>query len=302
MALAHRLGIRCVFQELSLCPNLTVAENARVMHGALRGFGWRKRAGDLIIAKPLLLWVNDGLMAVFFVVIGLELKREILEGELASVSQAAMDEAGRFWDALNVSERQERFTVCFVGTLSRRIEFDTVLMGIERLSTESRARIRIVLCGTGEREHDLRARVADTDCILLPGFIDAARMTVLMRRSHAGLLPYPSQSDFRRSIPNKVFDYLTAGLPIITCLTGVTGDLVTDSRCGWLYQNDDAEDLATLLMRLAADPEGVASAAARSRQLSQKYSAEQVYGHFREQLAVLVRNGQQPWKPLTSCN
>ena len=32
-----RHGIRCVFQELSLCPNLTVAENARIMHPALRG-------------------------------------------------------------------------------------------------------------------------------------------------------------------------------------------------------------------------------------------------------------------------
>ncbi|MCW6509216.1 sugar ABC transporter ATP-binding protein [Lichenifustis flavocetrariae] len=48
---AHRLGIRCVFQELSLCPNLTVAENARILHPALRGFGWRRRAGELIISK-----------------------------------------------------------------------------------------------------------------------------------------------------------------------------------------------------------------------------------------------------------
>ena len=49
--LAHRLGIRCVFQELSLCPNLTVAENTRVFHGALSGWGWRRRAGGLIGAK-----------------------------------------------------------------------------------------------------------------------------------------------------------------------------------------------------------------------------------------------------------
>jgi ribose transport system ATP-binding protein len=48
---AKALGIRCVFQELSLCPNLTVAENARVFHPALRGWNWRKRAGDLIRAK-----------------------------------------------------------------------------------------------------------------------------------------------------------------------------------------------------------------------------------------------------------
>ncbi|MDU8927042.1 sugar ABC transporter ATP-binding protein [Alisedimentitalea sp. MJ-SS2] len=44
-------GIRCVFQELSLCPNLTVAENARIFHPSLTGFGWKRRAGRMILAK-----------------------------------------------------------------------------------------------------------------------------------------------------------------------------------------------------------------------------------------------------------
>lgn len=48
-ARARAFGLRCVFQELSLCPNLTVAENARVVHPAIRGFGWRRRAGRLIL-------------------------------------------------------------------------------------------------------------------------------------------------------------------------------------------------------------------------------------------------------------
>ena len=51
VTLAQGLGIRCVFQELSLCPNLTVAENARINHAALKGLGWRRRAGDLIRAR-----------------------------------------------------------------------------------------------------------------------------------------------------------------------------------------------------------------------------------------------------------
>jgi len=50
VALAQQLGIRCVFQELSLCPNLTVAENARIIHPSLNGYGWRTRAGRLIMA------------------------------------------------------------------------------------------------------------------------------------------------------------------------------------------------------------------------------------------------------------
>jgi ribose transport system ATP-binding protein len=45
---ARQHGIRCVFQELSLCPNLSVAENTRLMSPALRGFGWRRRASGLI--------------------------------------------------------------------------------------------------------------------------------------------------------------------------------------------------------------------------------------------------------------
>ena len=48
VAQAHKLGIRCVFQELSLCPNLTVAETIHVLHPSITGFGWRTRAGRLI--------------------------------------------------------------------------------------------------------------------------------------------------------------------------------------------------------------------------------------------------------------
>ncbi len=51
IAAARAAGLRCVFQELSLCPNLTVAENVRILHAGLGGWGWRKRAGRLIVAE-----------------------------------------------------------------------------------------------------------------------------------------------------------------------------------------------------------------------------------------------------------
>ncbi len=47
--LAHRLGIRCVFQELSLCPNLSVIENTKIFHRSLKGRGWSRSATKLIM-------------------------------------------------------------------------------------------------------------------------------------------------------------------------------------------------------------------------------------------------------------
>jgi NhaA family Na+:H+ antiporter len=52
------------------------------------------RIGTLEIAKPLLLWVNDGLMAVFFFLVGLEVKRELLEGELSRPANVLLPALG----------------------------------------------------------------------------------------------------------------------------------------------------------------------------------------------------------------
>ena len=52
------------------------------------------QVGTLVINKPLLLWVNDGLMAVFFFLIGLEIKREIMDGELSSFDQIILPGMG----------------------------------------------------------------------------------------------------------------------------------------------------------------------------------------------------------------
>ncbi|MDH3673668.1 MAG: Na+/H+ antiporter NhaA [Gammaproteobacteria bacterium] len=64
------------------------------VYGALLDTTVAIQVGTLAINKPLLLWVNDGLMAVFFFLIGLEVKREITEGELSSFAQIVLPGLG----------------------------------------------------------------------------------------------------------------------------------------------------------------------------------------------------------------
>jgi Na+:H+ antiporter, NhaA family len=54
------------------------------------GFSWQ----FIDLSKPLVLWINDGLMALFFLLVGLEIKREVMEGSLSQPSQVALPIAG----------------------------------------------------------------------------------------------------------------------------------------------------------------------------------------------------------------
>lgn len=63
-------------------------------YNALLNIPVELRFGALEIAKPLVLWINDGLMSIFFLLVGLELKREFMEGELSRPDQIILPGVG----------------------------------------------------------------------------------------------------------------------------------------------------------------------------------------------------------------
>ena len=78
----------------ALCALFIANSPLNTLYGSLIDLPFGIRLGDFKIDKPLLLWVNDGLMAIFFFLVGLELKREFVEGELSSVKKVILPAIG----------------------------------------------------------------------------------------------------------------------------------------------------------------------------------------------------------------
>lgn len=117
---ANALGIRCIFQELSLCPNLRVFENLRLMHPSVRGFGWRRVARQLI---------GDMLDRIFP---GHGIDPDVPTGALP-IDQRQMVEIAR---GFTVTDRELRLLVLDESTSSLHADSSRQLLEYMRLAVE----------------------------------------------------------------------------------------------------------------------------------------------------------------------
>ena len=191
-----------------------------------------------------------------------------------------MEKAQRFWSGLGIGADPGEFLVCFFGTIGRQFDLETVIMAARRLEGGAR-RFRFVLCGSGDMLPHYRKLAGDIPSVEFPGWVGAAEIWTLMRIARAGLAPYRNSIDFRLSLPNKSIEYLSAGLPLVSSLTGELERLLEEHGCGVTYTEGDAESLATTLVELYDHRAGLETMAANALALYQgRFTAESIYNEL----------------------
>lgn len=185
---------------------------------------------------------------------------------------------------------------CFLGKFSHRLDIKTVIEAA-RIAEDAGSRVQVVLCGTGESVDANRALAADIDCVVFSGWVDRPKIWSLMRRSHYGLLPYPDTFDFALSYPNKVGEYLSAGLPIISSTRGAVEVLLESRKCGHSYGHQNARELAQLIERCAGRESDYEGRAANARVTFEAlFDLDQVYGVYCDFLEELANAGRHAWQ------
>lgn len=201
-------------------------------------------------------------------------------------------EAERFWEAHGVHGGPRQFVACYPGVLSRRLDLRTLIDAARLLKQQGRDDFKLVICGKGDQEDELRAQSADLDNVMLPGFVAYPVLKALMSRCSVGLVPYPSHFDFVRNLPNKFFEYLAEGLPIVSCLEGEVKRYIIDYDCGVMYKLGDPQDLVRALRSLLDDPTRRAVMSLNARALAPSFDAAHIYDELGAHLEAIARTYQ----------
>jgi glycosyltransferase involved in cell wall biosynthesis len=168
------------------------------------------------------------------------------------------------------SKPAEPFTILFVGKL-------IPLHGIETVLTAASAapELRFRLVGSGQLEHLLRGRPANVDWI---PWVEYEHLPAELHRAGCALGIFGTSGKARRVIPNKAFQALACGTPLVTSDTPAARELLVDGESALLVPPGDPEALAGALHSLAGDPERARRLGAGGRAAYEAHASEEVLG------------------------
>lgn len=189
-------------------------------------------------------------------------------------------------EALGVDRR--RVICAFVGSFGRTYDLGTVIEAARLLWREDRADVQFVLAGDGERRAAWHKQAAGLSNVVFTGWLSAQAITALLGMARFGLAAYAA--DAPQGLPNKLGEYLSAGIPVLSSLRGETARLLHEAGCGASYPAGDAPALAALLKQLSANETARAEMGRRAlERYDAEFSAQSVYGRLADHLEEFVR-------------
>jgi len=210
-----------------------------------------------------------------------------LTSPLGQVPALQLEEARQWWNGQGIGD-DGRPRVCFVGSLSPAFDFKPVREAAE-IAANGQLPCEFVICGDGGTSAELRAIMSGLPNVHFPGWIDRPKIETLAERCHAALAPYRNIDSFRRSIPNKIIDALSLGLPILTPLQGEVTSLIAEHDVGMCYGTDTGRTLYDCIQILIMDSARQKCMSKKGRALyEEKFSFKTVYGKLVKHLEKLA--------------
>ena len=194
------------------------------------------------------------------------------------VSETKLEECLFWWQnkiGINIKKKNK---IIFAGNINNAYDFKDLISAISSPNL-SKCDFELLICGEGELLNDLKFELDKKSNVFFPGWVNHSKLLALKTLSIATLAPYRNTFDFQMSIPNKIFDSLYFGLPIITSLEGELEKLIKEYKVG--YFCDDIYSWSDQIKRCINDSRTREILSNNAKCLyEKKFTSELVYGEF----------------------
>lgn len=285
-----------VARDLPLCPTaigvgrllgvpvlLDMAENYPAMTREI----WdarRQRAADVLVRNPAAVaaverWCLprvDGVLAVVEESAARVRSLGVPEGRVHVVSNTP-PRAHALAPRGAPARRERALEVVYLGLLEIPRGVAELVDAVALLRARGVA-VRATVVGDG-RDAEIfrdraRARGLDERLLRFTGYVPRARALELVAAADVGVVPHHASDLWNSTIPNKLFDYMAAGLPVVTSDAAPAARIVRETGAGVVFRAGDAESLAAALARLAPEPARRALGEAGRRAVLERYHWE----------------------------
>ncbi|VVN65178.1 glycosyltransferase family 4 protein [Pseudomonas fluorescens] len=172
----------------------------------------------------------------------------------------------------------------FAGTHGIANGLDSLLDAAAELKRRGRLDIKLLLIGQGKLKSALvaRAKAEQLDNVVFHDPINKAKLSGLMASADVGLQLLANIPAFYfGTSPNKFFDYISAGLPVLNNYPGWLAKMITEHKCGFSVPPEDAVTFAQALEKAADDRDALKLMGKNARQLAEcEFDRKMLSNHF----------------------
>ncbi|MCH8551565.1 MAG: glycosyltransferase family 4 protein [Natronospirillum sp.] len=158
------------------------------------------------------------------------------------------------YNGKQVVHSESPLNIIYVGFLTRLRGIDLLIDAIENInSSDPSIDINFDIVGEGyykEVLENLVRKYSLHNSVRIHGWLDHNEVNRLFFESNIGALPYRPCSHWNTTIPNKIFDYMLAGLPVISTPVTTIGRIIETSNCGVVSSSTNISDISEALLKL----------------------------------------------------
>ncbi len=179
-----------------------------------------------------------------------------------------------------------RWPILFIGSFTNRSWPQIATEVVKHLEIQGAPKPLFVLAGDGDFMPELQRLAAGNPNIVLPGYVNDAEIAALLDVAKVGLVT--GNGDFE-AMPNKVFTYLSGGVPILSSLGGELEAFLAHEGVGVTCRT--APDLARAISDLHGDEGRRAAMSTKARDIfNDRYEARRLYGHYADLVERVARS------------